>query len=107
MNATCNRERAVFIAGRLVWALDLIDQVRPTGGAMNKPDPQGEDAHKGKRPDDAATEPENVPAGHPRREGNELTGTHQAQPPSGLRPDLDEAGEAGRGGDGGGVDKSL
>jgi len=59
------------------------------------------------RPQDAAATPENTPAGHPRRKGNEITGTHQPQPPSGLRPDLDETGEDGRGGDAGGVDKSL
>ncbi len=74
---------------------------------MNKPDEQNEESRKARNLGDAATEPGNVPAGHPRREGNELTGTHQAQPPSGLRPDLDEAGEDGRGGDGGGVDKSM
>jgi hypothetical protein len=74
---------------------------------MNKPDQQNEASRKAGSLEDAAIAPHNVPAGHPRREGNEVTGTHQPQPPSGLRPDLDEAGEDGRGGDGGGVDKSM
>lgn len=74
---------------------------------MNKPDQQNEAPRKAGNLEDGAIAPDNVPAGHPRREGNEVTGTHQPQPPSGLRPDLDEAGEDGRGGDGGGVDKSM
>ena len=74
---------------------------------MNKPDQQNDASRKADNLEDAAIAPDNVPAGHPRREGNEVTGTHQPQPPSGLRPDLDEAGEDGRGGDGGGVDKSM
>lgn len=73
---------------------------------QNTPDQQS-DSQKAEALEDAATTPRNEPAGHPRREGNEITGTHEAQPPSGLRPDLDEPGEDGRGGDGGGVDKSL
>jgi len=68
---------------------------------------QQEDSRKAKALEDAATGPENVPAGHPRRKGNEITGTHEAQPPSGLRPDLEDAEGDGRGGDGGGVDKSM
>jgi hypothetical protein len=74
---------------------------------MNKPDQQDDSSRKTGNLQDPANGPSNVPAGHPRREGNEVTGTHQPQPPSGLRPDLDEAGEDGRGGDGGGVDKSM
>lgn len=74
---------------------------------MNQPDQHNQESRKAGNREEAATGPGNVPAGHPRREGNEVTGTHQAQPPSGLRPDLDEAGEDGRGGDGGGVDKSM
>ena len=74
---------------------------------MNKPDQQNDASGKADNLEDATIAPDNVPAGHPRREGNEVTGTHQPQPPSGLRPDLDEAGEDGRGGDGGGVDKSM
>ena len=74
---------------------------------QHKPDQQEEDSRKAKALEDAATAPENVPAGHPRRKGNEITGTDQPQPPSGLRPDLEDAEESGRGGDGGGVGKSM
>lgn len=54
------------------------------------------------------TTPGNEPEGNPEREGNEIAGPDQAQPPSGLRPDLDEASEDDRDdGDGGGVGRSL
>jgi len=73
---------------------------------QHEPERKDDDARAGSL-EDAATGPENKPAGYPRRKGNEITGTHQPQPPSGLRPDLDEAGKDGRGGDAGGVDKSM
>lgn len=72
---------------------------------MNKHKPDRKDDDARAALEDAATEPENEPAGHPRRKGNEITGTHEPQPPSGLRPDLDEADE--EGGDAGGVGKSI
>jgi len=74
---------------------------------MNQHEPDRKDDARAKAFEDAATDPKNEPAGHPRRKGNEITGTREPQPPSGLRPDLDKAGEDGRGGDAGGVDKSL
>lgn len=61
-------------------------------------------------PAGATAQPQNEPAGHPRRKGNEITGTHAPQPPSGLRPDLDDERDDRkneRGGDAGGVGKSL
>lgn len=54
------------------------------------------------REKNAPETPGNTPEGHPKRKGNELG--DQAQPPSGLRPDLEP--EDG-GGDGGGVGKSM
>lgn len=74
---------------------------------MNQHEPERKGDQKAERLEDAATTPKNEPAGHPRRKGNEITGTHQSQPPSGLRPDLGEAGSDGRGDDAGGVDKSM
>ena len=73
---------------------------------QHKPDRKDDDANA-RSLEDAATDPKNEPAGHPRRKGNEITGTHEPQPPSGLRADLDEADEESRGGDAGGVDKSM
>ena len=74
---------------------------------QHEPDQKEEDSRKTGAREDAATGRDNAPAGHPRRKGNEITGTREPQPPSGLRPDLEDAEEGGRGGDGGGVDKSM
>ena len=47
----------------------------------------------------------NAQAGHPERERNEIAGPDQAQPPSGLRPDLDTSKD--NNSDGAGVGKSM